>query len=325
MITGGVDLKKMQLVEYVLRSQIFQKWHWFSYHFSFYIKGKEHPFSRAIIDALLKIDIHINGYAINMVDKIASIGGQEKSLVHYEQLLQLCSEIYVILQAVNYFGNEANFEYEPPTANKKTPELIISTEELLIGVEVKQPSLIKTKHIQERQTNPLQLLIRHEFDLGQNPYTKPRDNPIKDFFISADKKFENFKGRKNFFGVLFIVWDDFINEPISAILGKPSGLFCDDSFAKDKNGCKLQFKNVNAVIIDRNLSNFLNSLADRPLLDNKKNAMDYGQFGEFPFKVIIQNPEAIQTHNEIAKCFQAHEPCSALGAEYTPMDFVQWL
>ena len=125
--------------------------------------------------------------------------------------------------------------------------------------------------------------------------------------------------------MLFIVWDDFIYEPISAMLGKPSGLFMEDSFAENDNGEKLAFNNIDAVLLDRHLINIIRSTRDEQLYDNKKHAMDYGSKDEFPYKVIIRTPHINTNIDEsIIDCFQLKELRPELGAEYNPSDFIFW-
>jgi hypothetical protein len=47
----------------------------------------------------------------------------------------------------------------------------------------------------------------------------PRDNPVKDFLLSADAKFAAFKAQHlTFTSALVIVWDDFIQEPRTCTL-----------------------------------------------------------------------------------------------------------
>jgi hypothetical protein len=154
--------------------------------------------------------------------------------------------------------------------------------------------------------------------------TLPRDNVIKDFLESANSKFRNFKNNPNFYSVLFIIWDDYIYEPISAILGKPCGLFLDESFAKDENGERKAFRYVDTVFIDRQLSQFINSAGDRPLLYNKTEPMDYGALDEFPPKVYIDNSCAKKVPNIIKDCYYVVHCCPELGAEYNPQDFISW-
>ena len=327
-------MKKKELISTFLKSDMFTKWHWFYYHFNFYNLNSEHPFAKSLIDSILNIEDKINGFANETIKRIASISGKEKHLPHYEQLLQICSEIYIINQATNCIDHSVTFDYEPTSGDsKKNPEIIMNYAKFSIGIEVKQPSLIG--HINKRASNPVQLSTRTPFPIksfeeiyNTKGITLPRDNPVKDFLISANSKFEEFKKKENFFSILFIVWDDFIYEPISALLGEPSGLFKENSFAKDKSGKRLKFEFVDAVFIDRNLSNIIKGTRDEPLWDNKKNVMDYGKKTEFPFKVIIRNPDSNfsdKIPEEVLQCFQTYELSPYLGAEYIPSDLIHWM
>ncbi len=54
---------------------------------------------------------------------------------------------------------------------------------------------------------------------GKDKLTLPRDNPMKKFLISADEKFARFHAEDpEFYGLLAIVWDDFIFEVVTALL-----------------------------------------------------------------------------------------------------------
>jgi hypothetical protein len=157
--------------------------------------------------------------------------------------------------------------------------------------------------------------------------TLPKDNPIKDFLISSNEKFKEFKkNRKNFYGILIIVWDDHIYEPISSLVHKESGLLTKNSFAKE-NGEPLKFPNIDAVIIIRHLHQFKLSAGDQELIDGKVDMMDYGEKGEFPFKVIIPVPGGQILPNKITEAFQAIDfrEASGLGAEYRPQEYILWL
>jgi hypothetical protein len=145
--------------------------------------------------------------------------------------------------------------------------------------------------------------------------------------ISANEKFKEFKANDNFYSILFVIWDDFIYEPISALIGKPSGLFLEESFAKDNNGKRKKFPFVDAVFLDRHLIQIMNATQDKNLLDGKKHAMDYGHYNEFPYKVVIPNPDSFLSDkipNEVFECFQIHKISPELGAEYVPSDIILW-
>lgn len=307
------------------------KWHWFKYHFQFYKYGIEHPFAKSIVDAMLNIEKKIDGYSVSTINRMAELSGKEKYEPHYEQLLQICSEIYVINQASKYFyDTDAIFKYEPSCGDsKKNPEITIQLKDCSIGIEVKQPSLFN--HIRKRGSNSLQVSTRVPdlLDILKEKYneniTLPRDNPVKDFLISANGKFRNFTSDKSFYSILFIIWDDFIYEPISALLGEPSGLLLEGSFAKDKDGKSLKFENIDAVFLDRQLVQIINATRDEPLLYNKTHAMDYGLKNEFPYKVVIPVNKDRVLPAEILDCFQVWNLEPSLGAEYNPSDLILWL
>jgi len=322
-------MDRNQIISQILCSDIITKWHWFYYHFSFYLRGGEHPFAKSVVDAIHIIGSKVKNADVDFIRKIASINGKEKDKSHYEQLMQVLSEIIIIKQAVLYKWDAfERFEYEPTTdTSLKNPELNICTKKNIIGIEVKSPELLT--HELNRSTNPFQLLSRNPFKelLDKDLTTYPRDNPVKDFLISADKKFSSFKSKyKNYISILYIVWDDFIVEPISALLSKPLGIFLPDSFARDKNDEILKFVNVDCIMISRHRYQLQltagENLYPYPLL----HALDYGSKKVFPFKVIIKNPYSTSNiTEEIIDCFQVYEPTHTMGAEYVPSDFTSYI
>ena len=241
------------------------------------------------------------------------------------------SEILIINQLVLSFKDDpVSFDREPTSGtSKKNPEITISTKDYKVGIEVKAPSLLKHQKI--RANNKTQVASRFidktEIDkITKGEVTTPRDNPIKDFLISADQKFKSFKENEvNFRGLLVVVWDDFIYEPISALTHHSSGLFTKNSFAKDKNGQPLTFSNVDAVIIVRHLHQFNAAASGSPLIDNKTHAMDYGEKGNFPPKAFIVNPHGSGMSETIIESLQAFTPCPQMGAEYMPKELIWWI
>ncbi|TES88126.1 MAG: hypothetical protein E3J94_08545 [Desulfobacteraceae bacterium] len=326
-------MNRNEIILKFLESDILKKWHWFTYHFQFYLYGREHPLSKSIVDAISNIDNTVPGFASIMIDRLSSISGKEKFLPHYEQLIQNFAELYVFNRVVDYFSaKKVEMVHEPTTKESaKNPEFVVKFEETVFGIEVKAPSLLL--HMNHRYDNPAQIstrvpgLLESMKDLfGDSSITSPRDNPIKDFLLSANEKFAGFKNEnKDFISLLFIVWDDFIYEPISAMLGEPSGLFLEGSFAKDENGKQTKFENVDAVLLDRHLINIIRATRDEQLHDDKKHAMDYGTKEDFPFKVIIPTPfSGIKIPEFIIDCFQLKGLSPELGAEYIPSDFIFW-
>lgn len=322
-------MERKEIIEKILQSDLNRKWHWFSYHFKYYEKGLEHPFAKSIVDYIYNISQINNDAGIDLINKLTSISGKEKDLGHYEQLMQVLAEILIINQAFTYpWSDLLDFEYEPVTAgSNKNPEFNIITNSKTIGIEVKSPSILKYQT--ERQSRGLQLTSRNIFRdvLEKGETTLPRDNPIKDFLLSANSKFKEFKEKNpDYISVLYIVWDDFINEPISALLAKPHGLFESDSFAKDKSGEIIKFQYVDFVMISRHRLQFQQTAGEVIFPDEIEHPLDYGKKEIFPFKVIIKNPySTANDFDELVDCFQVYEPSSLMGAEYNPGDIIMWM
>lgn len=322
-------MKRDELIKVILKSEIVTDWHWFNYHFNFFKGGFEHPFAKSIVDCLFDIGEKIEGADVDIIKKLAAIHGVEKDKDHYEKLMQVLAEILIIHKAVTYeWDNLERFEYEPTTeSSNKNPELNVHAGKKIIGIEVKSPTLLE--HEINRTSKPYQFTSRNPFirSLSKEEATLPRDNPVKDFLLSADEKFSSFKTKySNYISVLYIVWDDFINEPISALLSKPHGIFMSDSFAKDKSGAILKFENVDYVMISRHRLQFQRMAGDNSFPDIIRHPMDYGQKDIFPFKVIIKNPYTkVDLTKDLIECYQVFEPCMEMGAEYVPGDIISWL
>ena len=317
----------------IAQSQIMQQWHWFRYHFSMlHAAGWEHPLAAAVIDALVDCDKAMPGYAESFITRLAAVGGKEKFLPHYEQLIQQLAELHVVRQVVSFdWPGGAHFVVEPtPKGSKKNPEITVEHDGSVYGIEVKAPALIE--HINARGRNTTQVPARvfsadtlDELKHPDETLTLPRDNPVKDFLISADAKFRPFKEEvKDFIGVLVIVWDDHVYEPISSLLHEASGLFTSKSFHKDGTGRPVTYAHVDGVFLVRHLHQLISATRDEMLIDGCKHPLDYGADGEYPFKVFVQNPNGTAVPVIIQRCLQGLLPSAEMGAEYMPKDLVWW-
>lgn len=321
-------MERNEIIDKILNSVLISEWHWFSYHFSFYFNDKEHPFAKSIVDLLYNISQKDIKAGNDLLKKLVSISGKEKDIKHYEQLLQVLSEILILNQVYTYnWGDFYQFEYEPKIGkSNKNPEINITTHDYVIGLEVKCPSLFGFQ--EERKKNIYQLPSRNEFNevLKDVSKTLPRDNPVKDFLQSANDKFKNFKlDVPNYISVLYIVWDDYIYEPISALLSKPHGLFESDSFAKESDGSSMTFPNVDCVIISRHMYQFQMMAAESIYAYGLKHPLDYGSIDTYPFKVIIKNPNSNAIiPKTVIECLQTTYFTNQLGAEYCPTDLIMW-
>lgn len=325
-------MTREELLQIVFESNIFKEWHWFRYHFEHQLRGYNHPLSEAIIDACIDCERHIPGYAKHVIERIASVGGREKFMPHWEQLLQLLAELHVVRHVlVCDWPEDTTFESEPTSGNdKKNPEIALTTSEFKLGIEVKTPAIFK--HWDQRSANPTQLPSRaipkeQHKDLpdATDGITLPRDNPVKDFLISANEKFAGLRQNGNFFGVLAIVWDDFIYEPISALCHPDCGLLTPNSFAIDDNGNPMSFPAVDAIFIIRHLHQLIRACRDEPLVDSCRSPLDYGRHDDFPWKAFIPVPGGKELNERIIGCFQGREPSPEMGAEYLPKELVWWV
>jgi len=121
--------------------------------------------------------------------------------------------------------------------------------------------------------------------------TLPRDNPVKDFLASANAKFAAFRqADPAFVGVLFIVWDDYVNEPIGALLNPASGLLTPNSFDRDENGEPRAYQSVDAVVVLRHQVQLQEGMANRLPLDERWHFLDFGAADRFPFNALVVNP-----------------------------------
>lgn len=320
------------LVVIVANSGIFRHWHWFNWHFRHVLKGVPNQLADSIIKACLVCEGRIPGYAERTISMIAGIGGREKHLPDWEQLLQVLAELLVVSHVLALDWEEATtFESEPSVEKRgKNPEILVRNERITLAVEVKAPALFS--HQRNRAANPEQIAARFASQdqikaLLADPEktTFPRDNPVKDFLVSADLKFEQFREEKNFVGVLAIVWDDFIYEPLSSLLHPESGLLTGSSYYKDAEGKPVEFSSVGAVVIIRQLHQIVRACCDEQLADGLESPLQYRIPHGFPPKVLVANAVPTPGLQQLEEIFEAVAPDPKMGAEYTPKELIWWL
>jgi hypothetical protein len=321
-----------ELLSIIADSKIFQHWHWFRWHFQHPLDGKPNILADSIIEACLVCEARIPGYAERTISIIANLGGREKHLPDWEQLLQVLAELLVVSHVLRLdWDASTKYESEPSVKMQgKNPEIIVRNSEITLAVEVKAPALFS--HQEKRAANPEQIAARfasHEqvLNLLSDPekVTWPRDNPIKDFLVSAQAKFEQFESEDNFISVLVIVWDDFIYEPLSALLYPSSGLLTDNSFFKDEDGNPVVFKSVGAVVVIRQLHQMVRACRNEPLADGLVDPLQYDIGDGFPPKVLARHQASDEEFGKLGDIFLASTPDRGMGSEYTPKELIWWL
>lgn len=302
-----------------------QPWHWYRFHADSWRAGRIEPLFDALATVAASADAKLPGFSRRLIQSLSAVSGRKKDTRDFEQLMQAIAEATVVSHVVLFDGWPAGttFELEPTAAgSKKNPEIIIRGPAGNIGIEVKAPGL--TEHRMHRESRPVQATYRGSLPLRPD-VTPPRDNPVKDFLVSADAKFASFKAADaNFVGILVIMWDDHIYEPITALVHPLSGLLTENSFLRDENDSAVKFPNITAVVLIRHLHQIAQAAAGRPQLDGCQHALDYGKPG-FPFKVAVPDGVVATLPNPLVNCLQLLERDPMMGAEYEPQDIVWWL
>ncbi|MBT2303413.1 hypothetical protein J7E70_23465 [Variovorax paradoxus] len=304
-------------------------WHWFSYHFSML---PPRPLASSIVDACADCEQKLPGLGFQFVKEIAAISGKEKHEPHYDQLLQKLAEILVVRQLLTLeWSAGTTFQHEPAVSvDGKRPELRVVTPERTFLFEVKAPAL--REHIRARRTNAFQVAGRtlpmaqvHKL-AGDANLTLPRDNPVKDFLLDADKKFAPFKAIQAETAVLIIVWDDFIYEPITALKHEQCGLLTANSYVRDATGAAVQFPNIDAVVLVRHLTYFMRAAADQPLQE-RAHALDFGGERALPNVFMpIGDPGLVpEMVRQGLRAVRWDDPFFQRAAEYRPKDIVFWM
>lgn len=332
-------LIREELVQYILTSKIVNgTWHWYNYHFSMLKSKREHSFVSSFLDSLILSECKIPGIGKKYIDTIAAIEGRVKNEDDHDQLIQILAELLIVTNLLSFSWEDGTvFHHEPTFANsKKNPEILIEEPSgLKLLIEVKAPRYLKNRQIRLSHTKQLPARSSILNELKTKEISLPRDNSIKDFLISANEKFETFLPKENYFNILFIVSDDFVQEIVSPLISPSSGLLTDKSFAKDEFERFLKFDSIDMIIITRHLLNIVKCLGDTGPVDNFKHALDYGEplclkSGKgFPPKVFYKNPfHEVNIPKKVLECFQAIDPASGdvvLGGEYIPSDLIFWM
>ena len=298
------------------------------------LRGNTVPFVEALLDVLLEIDKEIPGYAQRTADALMALGGTERYEPHYEQILQRLAEVHVVAQVVRApWPTAMEFEDEPiAPGSAKNPELVARGEGHEIGFEVKAPSPLAQER--SRRSRPVQaggrVFTRSQTEHwagGPKNLTLPRDNAVKDFLLSADAKFQGFRAENSeFVGVLVVVWDDFIFEPITSLVHPASGLFTPNSFAFDADG-PTPFASVDGVVVVSHLRILKNAMAEdgdtRPF-EMGRQAFAYALDPARP-PAYIPNPYGRGVPQAVREVLKA-QPLEQLSnmAEYHPQDLIHW-
>jgi hypothetical protein len=287
-------------------------------------RGVELPFLSALLNALALVDGMSPGYAREIIERIAAIRGTGED--QYEAILSILAEVYVtagLAPNADQDDDDTYFNHEPAIANQKNPEFEIRVNGDWCAIEVKAARLID--HGRVRSQNQIQVGVRLPRDLQtEDATTLPRDNPIKDFLVSAEEKFNAYEQyRSGVLRVLVIVWDDFCNEPIAALKSPVSGLLTENSFFCDEDGNPVQYPHIDGIVVVRHQHQIIRATRCEPLIDGVSHAFDYGHTG-FPPKAYIRAHGGREPSEQLMNALNTIPLENCLGAEYQPIEMIMW-
>lgn len=310
----------------------FGKWHWFKYHFS---RVPPTPFGQSLVDACIGLESVHTGCGREFLREIARIGGRERNWQDYDQILQKLAEVLIAnaVLAIRWPTTPSIQIEETAPGSLKSVDCTVTMSDCKYGFEIKAPALLM--HSEARATNDLQLtgrtMPRDHLDLfaggSIGGVTLPRDNPVYDFLVSANSKFAGFKEElDSFTGILVIVWDDFIYEPISILLHEKCGLLTEHSYKRVDNRAEV-YPFIDAIILVRHLTYFKTAVAELALPDGRHHAFHIGGDGALP-NVVIPMSNEIEIPRYILDGLGAwpfNDPWLQSAGDYLPQDFVWWL
>jgi hypothetical protein len=289
-------------------------------------KGRDLPFLDGLITSLQIIERAAPDYAAMQIKRMAEIPLPIDDKAR-ESLYQILGEVYCTRGAAekaDSLQGKALLTIEPGTGGKN-PEFESCSDSKWYAVEVKTPALIAYRRT--RTAQDFQLTTRLPREMFQDKEkTLPRDNPVKDFLISADAKFAIYRlQREHAFRILTIIWDDYLHEAVAALISSVSGLLTANSFHRDADGQPILFPNIDGIVLCRYQHWIVRAFRNDPMDDPVYGPvvfLDYHQ--PEPPKAFIQNPSGRTVPDEVLTFLNARPIAECNGAEYRPAEMIMW-
>jgi hypothetical protein len=119
------------------------------------------------------------------------------------------------------------------------------------------------------------------------------------------------------------LWDNFCNEPITALLTPVSGLLTENSH-KGRGGAAVTYPWVDAILVCRYHHQLLRSTRNEPMIDDEPSPFLDHHTG-FPPKALVANPHGRPLPEGLLVALDATMLAECLGTEYIPGDPVMWV
>jgi hypothetical protein len=301
--------------------------HFLDFHFT-----NHNEFAQEFIELMCVLEDLCPGAACATVKKISSLRGEDRAT--YEQIVQALCELIIGKRFIEAFPADEGFKlhWEPTDMGKANPEFMLDGPEWRVLVEVKCPSLHEYETKNRAATQQVAARIPGLKDViselsGTEP-ALPLDNKLKDFLVSAERKFSSFQEVSvPTYGLLVVCWTERMFEAVSPLSNEGCGLLTPASFYR-KDDEVVQFPHVSGVITTQQQSCLKSALAGyRP--SHLASDLDYGSYWKPNTPV---NPTF--SPNEFAKRQLPQEIIDALEAVMvgdhldpiaSTMDFVMWM
>ena len=301
--------------------------HFLDFHFA-----NHNEFAQEFIELMCVLEDLCPGAGCATVKRVSSLHGEDRAT--YDQIVQALCELVIGKRFIEAFPADEGFKlhWEPTDMGKANPEFMLEGPEWRVLVEVKCPSLHEYATKNRMAAHQLAARLPGVKDVisnisGTEP-ALPLDNKLKDFLVSAERKFSSF-GEVSIptYGLLVVCWTERMFEAVSPLSNEGCGLLTSASFYR-KDEKVVQFPHVSGVITTQQQS-FLNRALAGHRPSHLASDLDYGSFWE---PNTPANP--VFSPNEFAKWQLPQEIIDALEAVMVgehldpiagPIDFVMWL
>lgn len=300
--------------------------HFLDFHFA-----NHNEFAQEFIELMCVLDDLCSGAGSATVKRISSLRGEKRAT--YDQIVQLLCELVIAKRFIEAFPEDKGYKlsWEPTDVGKANPEFMVESSEWRVLVEVKCPSL----HDYETKNSaaPQQLAARlpgfkdaiSSF-LGKEP-ALPLDNKLKDFLVSAERKFSSFEEISiKTYGLLVVCWTERMFEAVSPLSNVGCGLLTPASFYR-QNEDVVKFPHISGVITTQQQSFLQRTLAGkRP--SHLASDLDFGSYWEpgTPANPVFSPNEFAKSQlpRVIIEALEAVTVEMHLDPIAAPIDFVMW-
>lgn len=301
--------------------------HFLDFHFA-----NHNQFAEEFIELMCVLEDLCPGAGYATVKKTSSLRGTDRAT--YEQIIQALCELVVGKRFIEAFPADEGFklDWEPTDMGRANPEFMLQGPKWRVLVEVKCPSLheyeTKNRAAEQQVAARLPGLKDVISELSGTQPALPLDNKLKDFLISAERKFSSFQEVSvPTYGLLVVCWTERMFEAVSPLSNEGCGLLTSSSFYRIEEE-PVKFPHVSGVITTQQQIFLQSALAgSRP--SHLATDLDFGSYWKpnTPTNPTL-SPNAFakrQLPQEIIDVLEAVMVGHHLDPIASPLDYVMWV